>query len=171
MLCTCDVRTGAFASCQRPTRTLCVALDVFACKVASAEYAARLQYAAQWFSILLESPNVNPARRLVVQMPILSTAISRAAGSSSHPQLLTAHLACIAEQRTPNSIQTMWRLAVPLLLIGCAAAQYPLEVGLVPNDQYTADAAPAPYGTEGWRTGRSTFFDGSDQFKSAYLAR
>ena len=65
----------------------------------------------------------------------------------------------------------MWGLAVPLVLLGCAAAQYPLEVGLVPNDQYTASPAPAPYGAQGWKTGRSTFFDGSDAFKNAYLAR
>ena len=60
---------------------------------------------------------------------------------------------------------------MPLVLLGCAAAQYPLEVGLVPNDQYTASPAPAPYGAQGWKTGRSTFFDGSDAFKNAYLAR
>ena len=58
-----------------------------------------------------------------------------------------------------------------MLALGFASAQYPLEQGIVPNDQYTAAPAAAPLGTDGWRTGRSTFFDGSDTFKNAYIAR
>ena len=57
-----------------------------------------------------------------------------------------------------------------LLTAGIALAQ-PLETGTVPNDKYTAAPAPPPLGSEGWLTGRSTFFDGSDSFKNAYLAR
>lgn len=59
---------------------------------------------------------------------------------------------------------------VLLLTLGLALAQ-PVERGTVPNDQYTAAPAPPPLGSEGWLTGRSTFFDGSDSFKNAYLAR
>ena len=169
MLCTCIARREAFASYQRPTRTLYVALDDLhasrVCRICGAP-AVRIPMVSYPTRVI----NVTPVVGCRAKTP-LSTAISRAAGSSFHSQPLTAHLACVAEQRTPNSTQIMWSLAVSLLLIGCAAAQYPLEVGLVPNDQYTADAAPAPYGTEGWRTGRSTFFDGSTQFKNAYLTR
>ena len=57
-----------------------------------------------------------------------------------------------------------------LLTVGITFAQ-PLQQGTVPNSQYTAAPAPAPLGSQGWRTGRSTFFDGSDSFKNAYLAR
>jgi hypothetical protein len=64
-----------------------------------------------------------------------------------------------------------WTSAAVLLALGFASAQYPLEQGIVPNDQYTAAPAAAPLGTDGWRTGRSTFFDGSDTFKNAYIAR
>lgn len=64
-----------------------------------------------------------------------------------------------------------WISASVLLALGFASAQYPLEQGIVPNDQYTAAPAAAPLGTDGWRTGRSTFFDGSDTFKNAYIAR
>ena len=59
---------------------------------------------------------------------------------------------------------------VLLLTVGFALAQ-PLETGTVPNDQYTAAPAPPPLGSEGWLTGRSTFFDGSENFKNAYIAR
>ena len=69
-----------------------------------------------------------------------------------------------------SSLAGMWRLAFGVMLLSSTLAQ-PLEVGTVPSDQYTAAPAPALYGTEGWRTGRSTFFDGSDPFKEAYLAR
>ena len=69
-----------------------------------------------------------------------------------------------------SGLASMWTLGFGLTLLSSALAQ-PLEVGTVPSDQYTAAPAPAPYGTEGWRTGRSTFFDGSDSFKEAYLAR
>lgn len=62
------------------------------------------------------------------------------------------------------------RCTILLLTVGVALAQ-PLERGTVPNDQYTAAPAPPPLGSEGWLTGRSTFFDGSDSFKNAYLAR
>lgn len=65
----------------------------------------------------------------------------------------------------------LWRSAAVLLALGSVIAQYPLEQGIVPNDQYTAAPAAAPLGAEGWRTGRSTFFDGSDTFKNAYIAR
>ena len=64
-----------------------------------------------------------------------------------------------------------WTSAAILLALGFASAQYPLEQGIVPNDQYTAAPVAAPLGTDGWRTGRSTFFDGSDTFKNAYIAR
>lgn len=62
------------------------------------------------------------------------------------------------------------RCTILLLTAGIALAQ-PLERGTVPNDKYTAAPAPPPLGSEGWLTGRSTFFDGSDSFKNAYLAR
>lgn len=65
----------------------------------------------------------------------------------------------------------LWRFAAVLLALGSVIAQYPLEQGIVPNDQYTAAPAAAPLGAQGWRTGRSTFFDGSDTFKNAYIAR
>ena len=64
-----------------------------------------------------------------------------------------------------------WQAAILLLFIGSAAAQYPLEQGIVPNDQYTASPVPGALGTEGWRTGRSTFFDGAPAFVNAYIAR
>ena len=63
------------------------------------------------------------------------------------------------------------RVAVLFLAVGFVAAQYPLEQGIVPNDQYTAAPAPAPLASEGWRTGRSTFFDGAPAFVNAYIAR
>ena len=65
----------------------------------------------------------------------------------------------------------MLKLCTLLLLAATMALAQPLEQGTVPNDQYTAAPAPPPLGTDGWRTGRSTFFDGSDTFKNAYLAR
>ena len=64
-----------------------------------------------------------------------------------------------------------WKFASALLAVTTVAAQYPLEQGTVPNDQYTAAPTAAPLGTEGWRTGRSTFFDGSANFVDAYIAR
>ena len=72
----------------------------------------------------------------------------------------------------PTACRIMFRTSAAILLaLGFASAQYPLEQGIVPNDQYTAAPAAAPLGTDGWRTGRSTFFDGSDTFKNAYIAR
>lgn len=62
------------------------------------------------------------------------------------------------------------RCTILLLTIGITLSQ-PLEQGTVPNSKFTAAPAPAPLGAEGWRTGRSTFFDGSENFKNAYLAR
>lgn len=62
------------------------------------------------------------------------------------------------------------RCTVLLLTVGIILAQ-PLDQGTVPNDEFTAAPAPAPLDSEGWRTGRSTFFDGSESFKNAYLAR
>lgn len=62
------------------------------------------------------------------------------------------------------------RCTILLVAVGLVLTQ-PLQQGTVPNDEYTAPPSPQPLGSEGWRTGRSTFFDGSDSFKNAYLAR
>ncbi|KAL0044907.1 hypothetical protein WJX82_001789 [Trebouxia sp. C0006] len=71
-----------------------------------------------------------------------------------------------------GALRIMFQASAAILLaLGFVSAQYPLEQGIVPNDQYTAAPAAAPLGTDGWRTGRSTFFDGSDTFKNAYIAR
>ena len=79
---------------------------------------------------------------------------------------------CLPAYLRPTACRIMFRTSAAILLaLGFASAQFPLEQGIVPNDQYTAAPAAPPLGTDGWRTGRSTFFDGSDTFKNAYIAR
>ena len=81
-------------------------------------------------------------------------------------------ISCLPVDSGPTACRIMsWTSAAILLALGFVNAQYPLEQGIVPNDQYTAAPAAPPLGTDGWRTGRSTFFDGSDTFKNAYIAR
>lgn len=94
----------------------------------------------------------------------------RPVGSPSQSRFLCR---CWLQLRSTCALQVemqVLRCTILLVAVGLVLTQ-PLQQGTVPNDQYTAPPSPQPLGSEGWRTGRSTFFDGSDSFKNAYLAR
>ena len=91
-------------------------------------------------------------------------------GSPSQRRFLCV---CWLQLRSTCALQVemqVLRCTILLVAVGLVFTQ-PLQQGTVPNNEYTAPPSPQPLGSEGWRTGRSTFFDGSDSFKNAYIAR